>query len=569
MKLGRIKIQKHHVFQDLELSFLDSDGKPFDTVIIAGENGTGKTKLLEFIFSCIQLKELPNYPITGAYEYDLILNEKECKIVMNGDERLENGITNNAVTIRRNTKNPAGIQLVASVVASDTGNMIEFQPSILLRSLKSNGIQWRSLYSNVANDVAKGQVISSITNQDVDSSQSIQNKSGPEIASVINQFLVDISALDAIDLQEWMTANEGKIPPKHIMHRRLHRFTYAYEQIMPHRKFHKIVNEGNSKYVQFKDNENTIRLTEFSSGEQQIVYRSSFLLKDRERHFGSIVCIDEPEASLHPRWQQKILNFYKGLFQYHDGTQFAQLFIATHSPFIVHDNNRYNDCVFILERNENEKVTVANLSGSYPDWTAEIAVKKAFKIDFNTRVTRNTVFVEGETDEQYFAEVIRLFDHKLSFDVKWIGRKIENGKTEFTGKSALDKLKNVFLARPELLQSSVILFYDNDCNKLDESFPKLLIRCAPSTTKNSVYQRGIESQLHLPDNFDKTIFLSEKFEDDGMGGEKIIKTTNKAKLCDWILKHTQRKDILQSLTKMLIEFENDFKKTSSELLNEN
>lgn len=45
--------------------------------------------------------------------------------------------------------------------------------------------------------------------------------------------------------------------------------------------------------------------------------------------------IDEPELSMHPKWQEKILAFYKGLFTNTEGIQTAQLFFATHSDHVL------------------------------------------------------------------------------------------------------------------------------------------------------------------------------------------------------------------------------------------
>lgn len=49
----------------------------------------------------------------------------------------------------------------------------------------------------------------------------------------------------------------------------------------------------------------------------------------------STIIIDEPELSLHPKWQEKILSFYRNLFTNEDGKQIAQLMIATHSQYII------------------------------------------------------------------------------------------------------------------------------------------------------------------------------------------------------------------------------------------
>ena len=47
--ITRIKWKKHHILGDLELNFTDKTGKVYNTIILAGENGTGKTTILNTI----------------------------------------------------------------------------------------------------------------------------------------------------------------------------------------------------------------------------------------------------------------------------------------------------------------------------------------------------------------------------------------------------------------------------------------------------------------------------------------------------------------------------------------
>jgi len=56
-------------------------------------------------------------------------------------------------------------------------------------------------------------------------------------------------------------------------------------------------------------------ISQLSSGEKQIVFRGSFLLKDKESSKGALILIDEPEISLHPNWQLKVLSFFKNFLQ--------------------------------------------------------------------------------------------------------------------------------------------------------------------------------------------------------------------------------------------------------------
>lgn len=52
MKLRKVKWESHHILGNLELDFTNKDiNSPYDIIVIAGENGIGKTVLLETIYN--------------------------------------------------------------------------------------------------------------------------------------------------------------------------------------------------------------------------------------------------------------------------------------------------------------------------------------------------------------------------------------------------------------------------------------------------------------------------------------------------------------------------------------
>lgn len=53
IRVRKLKLSNHPVLGNLELDFTDSSNKAVDTVIIAGNNGIGKSSLVELL--------LPNY----------------------------------------------------------------------------------------------------------------------------------------------------------------------------------------------------------------------------------------------------------------------------------------------------------------------------------------------------------------------------------------------------------------------------------------------------------------------------------------------------------------------------
>jgi predicted ATP-binding protein involved in virulence len=55
MKIRKIEFTNHPIFDNLKLDFTDKDGKTLNTIIIAGENGVGKSLLLNEIFNFSKL----------------------------------------------------------------------------------------------------------------------------------------------------------------------------------------------------------------------------------------------------------------------------------------------------------------------------------------------------------------------------------------------------------------------------------------------------------------------------------------------------------------------------------
>lgn len=95
-----------------------------------------------------------------------------------------------------------------------------------------------------------------------------------------------------------------------------------------------MADESGEKTIKFTKVGKSIPIDKLSTGEKQIVFRGIFLLRNSGVLEDAAVMIDEPELSMHPKWQAKILEFYKGLFT-NGGAQKAQLFFATHSDHVL------------------------------------------------------------------------------------------------------------------------------------------------------------------------------------------------------------------------------------------
>ncbi|HCH0394464.1 TPA: ATP-binding protein [Vibrio parahaemolyticus] len=87
-------------------------------------------------------------------------------------------------------------------------------------------------------------------------------------------------------------------------------------------------------------------LSKRSSGEQCLFLLFMGIISSIEGN--ALICIDEPEISLHPQWQERFVDILSESFSSYRGCHFL---IATHSPLIVSDISAKNCCVYDMATN--------------------------------------------------------------------------------------------------------------------------------------------------------------------------------------------------------------------------
>lgn len=553
MKIKKIRLENHPVLKNLELDFTDENGSPIDTIILAGENGTGKTSILEIIYELTSL----NFHSTITNEkriFEIELKSEELEIISkntNYTHFTQNGFLNGNFTITLSLNESSSVANIIVDFKDSMGNEATMPGQIFQQNNTRNILNF--IYSDVEINYSSPHIIN-VTSKELDQRNQQSFKSNGNLAAEIKQLLIDIQSQDAHDFSSWGKRNLGSVIDESQMDKRIKRFTKAFDTIFPSKKFLGIENLNNRKEVFFEENGYKMPIEKLSSGEKQIVFRGGFFLKDKLINQGAIMLIDEPEISLHPKWQLQILDFYKNIINSETENQ-SQIFITTHSPFIIHNSNRRNDKVIVLSRTpEGNIITLDN--PKFYSWTSAKIVKEAFQIDFSSQNQKNKLFVEGETDEKYLNKVKELFDIEkdVNFDISWIGRINEKGGNEFSGDTALNHASSFFKANKDLLHSKIVLFYDNDTKKPEESYDNLFIRVMPHNTDNTIYKIGIENLLTLPADFNYSEFYTETKKVDDYGAESIIKTLNKTKLCNWICDECEPEQqllILEKFSEML------------------
>ncbi len=338
--LKTVKWKKYKALGNLDLDFRKPDGSAYSTVILAGDNGTGKTTILETLGqfltgNSIEPFEYIEYEAQGE-EFHIVPIPGQAGYGFHQRKNISNG---KIKTIGTNTLNNPHI------MKNDPEN------------IRSYGC----IYSS-ANSKFDTIAIQSITTQQIDETK--YEFDDRKNFTDIKQLLVDIDAQDAKAYkranQEHNVALTDFEPSS-----KMYRFKTAFNNFFDTIQFDRIDDTvRNVQNIIFKKHNQDVLIDNLSTGEKQIVFRGSYLLKNSKSVNGGIILIDEPELSMHPKWQEKILPFYQNLFT-QNGEQKAQIIIATHSEYVIRKalEDKDNTLVIILK---DDNGTVKGISSRTP-----------------------------------------------------------------------------------------------------------------------------------------------------------------------------------------------------------
>lgn len=520
-KIKNITFKNHPILGNLHIDFCGLDGNAADTVIIAGENGTGKSTVIDAIYQALCF--------ASTNEVSMLIDLDGEDVLVEYYWREENGLRN--IWIKDNKQS----------------NM--YQRAIQVK----DHFKFRAIFSDVDINF-KGGNIQAVTSTELDKATTNQ-KSSPNLPTQIKQLIVDIQSSDDADTaMSFRTVAQGTKEFKDIISgSRMLRFTEAFNRMFDGLTYSRVENVDNKKSIIFQKNGKMIEIDSLSSGEKQIVYRGCFLLRDINALNGAFVFVDEPEISLHPKWQKKILNYYKGIFTDSNGQQTSQLFVVTHSPFIIHNSERKNDKVIVLQRDESGLISVLD-KPEYYFCDSTLPIRDAFDVnDFDADIEKSVVYLEGRTDEKYFKKAIEVFGYTdFRFEFQWVGHLLKSGQEEFTGANSLNQALNFMRGRkPERPQ---IFLYDCDTNKQELDEGNIIVMTIPKYERDNAMNIGIENALELEGINIEEFYSYHTNPGKAYGQETTVKQFEKMKLCDYIcgLDIIKQKKILSNL-KLVID----------------
>ena len=321
MKIEKVHIKNVKGIKNLELSF-KKDNKILDLIVLAGVNGSGKTTILEAIKDFFNNKYLNfNKPEKSNVNLDIFFEDFEKKQI---EEAEKYSIDNYEHKL----------QDFFSALQSYEYNR------------KNNGEYYSYLIAKFFENPPKIIYVPAENKfEEIQTYSTTLSKEYKFINTINSNVIRDIPSYIATR-RNYLATIEEDLTMKEITNKVVNEINGIFDIL-----------ELDVKLKGFSKNEKTMPVFEnsageefdindLSSGEKQLFLRTLSIKMLEPKN--SIILIDEPELSLHPKWQQRIIEVYKKIGENN------QIIVATHSPHIL--GSVSNENIFILYRNENGKI---------------------------------------------------------------------------------------------------------------------------------------------------------------------------------------------------------------------
>ena len=314
MKIKNLHIKEFKGLRDISINFEKND-EPLDLVVLAGSNGSGKTRILESIldyfnivlvvpeeaqnkielfFESMEEKCIDKLGHELSFMYCLKFGSKEKKISVGSVGARYLDIKKELNILPKIIYAPAEMNFKKMDMASTT----------LIQEYNFINIVNTNLVKDIPSYIAT-KIISAIFKNKNEKVGDVQKKVFDEINEIFEILDIDVKIEDI--------SQDGRNIPI---------FT----------------NSAGDKFD----------INELSSGEKQLFLRTLAIKMLNPEN--SIILIDEPELSLHPKWQQRIVDVYRKIGKNN------QIIIATHSPHILGSVRKEN--IMLLDKDDEGKIVV-------------------------------------------------------------------------------------------------------------------------------------------------------------------------------------------------------------------
>lgn len=340
MKIKTLHIKEYNGLENLDINF-ESEGKVLDLIVLAGINGSGKTRVLESIRYWFEMFR------GKAVNVELFYEENEIEVLkslMNSE-----GLTEVEKEAQKDIEFTDCLRNIKFYNYDYRHNKTEnrnYNSKIISRSFENLKIFPKLIY-----------VPTEINFEEIKKAQTNLKKEYSFINIVDSYEIKDIPSYIATRISK--VANEEEdLTMGQVRKKVFEEINGIFEILELDVKLSEISKDENSMPIFTDSSGKKFGINELSSGEKQLFLRT-LAIKMLEPE-NSIIMIDEPELSLHPKWQQKIIDVYKKIGKNN------QIILATHSPHILGSVEKEN--IILLVKNKNGAVEVRtgeNFGNSY------------------------------------------------------------------------------------------------------------------------------------------------------------------------------------------------------------
>ena len=328
MKIKNLHIKEYNGLENLDINF-ESEGKVLDLIVLAGINGSGKTRVLESIRYWFEMFRSKAVNVELFYEE----NEREALESLMNSEKL----TETEKEMQKDIEFTDCLRNIKFYNDDCKNNKFENKNSkIISKSFENLKIFPKLIY-----------VPTEINFEEIKKAQTNLKKEYRFINIVDSYEIKDIPSYIATRISK-VANEEENLTMGQVRKKVFAEINGIFEILELDVKLSEISKDENSMPIFTDSSGKKFGINELSSGEKQLFLRTLAIRMLNPEN--SIILIDEPELSLHPKWQQRIVDVYRKIGENN------QIIIATHSPHILGSVKKEN--IILLDKDGEGKIVV-------------------------------------------------------------------------------------------------------------------------------------------------------------------------------------------------------------------
>ena len=317
MKIKNLHIKEFKGLRDISINFEKND-EPLDLVVLAGSNGSGKTRILESIKDYFESYiDIQAIKIINNLQIFFEKEEKECIDKIGSEKYFYSTLKYFSLNDKKENLNDSSYLVIKK-------NLL-ILPKIIYVPTEINFQKMNTASTTLVQEY--------------------------NFINIVNTNLIkDIPSYIATKMISAMLKNKNE-KVGDVQKKVFNEINEIFENLSIDVKVEDISQDGRNITLFTNSSGDKFDINELSSGEKQLFLRTLAIKMLNPEN--SIILIDEPELSLHPKWQQRIVDVYKKIGKNN------QIIIATHSPHILGSVKKEN--IMLLDKDDEGKIGVKTI----------------------------------------------------------------------------------------------------------------------------------------------------------------------------------------------------------------